>query len=104
MQWITDYENAFAELKQLNCTNWNDDAARKRRILKNVSTSKGMQDYIFQHITKNMTSSEVLAHLKSQTIQSNKASENVAARNARLGLSLVRMFLRVLTMTTWHSE
>ena len=36
LQWITDYENTFAELAELGCAIWNDEA-RKRRILNNVS-------------------------------------------------------------------
>ena len=53
LQWITDYENAFAELAELGCANWNDEA-RKRRILKNVSEENGLDKFVFKELTKDM--------------------------------------------------
>ena len=84
MQWISDYENAFAELEELECNNW-DNKARKRRILKNVSANHGLDKFVFKQITKDMSSSEVLEHLRAYSIQSDKAAENKAFRKARMG-------------------
>ena len=47
LQWITDYKNVFAELAELGCANWNDEA-RKRRILKNVSEEDGKDKFVFK--------------------------------------------------------
>ena len=87
LQWISDYENAFAELEELECHNWNNDAARKRRVLNNVSSNEGMEKYMFKQQCKDMTSEQVFEHLRKYCIQSDKAAENKAFRRAKFGMT-----------------
>ena len=87
LQWISDYENAFAEMEELECQNWNDDAARKRRILNNVSSDEGMEKFMFKEQCKDMTAEQVFEHLRKFCIQSDKAAENKAFRRAKFGMT-----------------
>ena len=86
LQWITDYKNAFVELAELGCTNWNDEA-RKRRILKNFSEENGLDKLVFKELTKNMDYEGVLSKLRSFNVHSSKTAENKAYRSARFGSS-----------------
>ena len=100
LQWITDYENAFAELAELGCANW-DDESRKRRILKNVSEENGLDKFVFKELTKDMDYKGVLGKLRSFNVQSSKTAENKAYKSARFGSSGGAFFLGTLIMTKW---
>ena len=52
LQWIQDYENAFAELVSLSETAWKKDDSKKRRILQNAENT-GLNPYCDANFDKN---------------------------------------------------
>ena len=104
LQWISDYENAFALIEELECQNWNDDAARKRRILNNVSSNEGMEKYMFKQQCKDMTADQVFEHLRkfaSSQTRPLRIKPSDAQSLVWLHLLLPSWIHQRLTMTAW---
>ena len=80
LQWIQDYENAFAELVSLSKTAWKKDNSKKRCILQNAKNT-GLNPTVMQTLTKTESFEEVCNILRSHEInQEEYAKENVARK------------------------
>ena len=83
LQWIQDYENAFAELITLKERQWKFDPPKKRRILQN-SVDSGLDPTLLQQITKEHTFSEVCNLLCTHAISTDVAAKENAARKVHV--------------------
>ena len=79
LQWVQDYENAFAELVHLGEEAWIKDSSRKRRILQNADDT-GLNPTIMQSLTKSETFEEVCNMLRTHAINQEERDRENAAR------------------------
>ena len=84
-QWISDYENAFAELIELHTedgsrSTWEDDGPKKRRLFQNAQNT-GVPPTIMEEIAKDKDFSEAAMLLRKHALIQNDEYKQAAARN-----------------------
>ena len=86
LQWVSSYENAFAELVTLEEHQWTLDSAKKRKLLQNSEDSSGLNATLAQQLTKKSTFAEVCTLLRSHALN----EEDVAKLNAHRKVHMVK--------------
>jgi len=84
LQFIQDYENAFAELDILGNKSWLEDNERKRRILSNVTYLNEFNNTMYREIAKGKTFPQVCDLLRQQAVSEDHHASLRATRKARL--------------------
>ena len=99
LQWVTDYESAFAELGYIHKLNaYTDDEMIKRRVLQYLQTPALSW---LDNASKSMSSTELMQAIKEYAIKQNSYSKGRAIINAKNTMVNVYAALSRIDPETW---